>query len=79
MSNTREGAPCVDANPELFFNLKNGADVKRAKNLCAKCTHQVACLNEAIEYKKLSGCDLEGIYGGFTPEERNQLTRKKAS
>jgi WhiB family redox-sensing transcriptional regulator len=69
-SNWRERAACADS-PELFFPIGatglSAVQVEQAKVVCESCPVRPACLKSAVE----SGED--GIWGGFTEDERRQL------
>lgn len=74
MTNWRKRAACRDADPELFFPVskvdrKNQDQIRRAKNICARCPVRKECLQEAME----SGD--EGVFGGTTDEERREMRR----
>jgi hypothetical protein len=61
--------PCqtVDADKIFFSNL--ASRVAQAKDLCSKCPARYAC--------SLLGVSAEfGIFGGLTPEERDEIWGK---
>lgn len=61
-------ANCINADPDLFFSTEQDsfgrARVQEAKAYCATCPIKSACLNEALAE------NLEGIWGGYTFNER---------
>lgn len=71
-------APCTQEDPELFFPVSyqggNELQVKQAKAVCKVCPidTKMACLEYALE------TDADGIFGGTTPIERNDIKRKRA-
>ena len=72
--NWREMAGCRDADPDLFFpngiGMASQVQSDRAKAVCHGCLVVDRCLAFALR----SGQD-EGIWGGLTPEERQQSRR----
>jgi WhiB family redox-sensing transcriptional regulator len=69
------GVPCENA-PEMFFleqRDRMGPEKMRiAKELCSSCPVRVLCLEYALE-----AGEQDGIWGGFTRNERNALTRRR--
>jgi WhiB family redox-sensing transcriptional regulator len=67
-------AACRDQDPELFFPLGDGKfskdQVARAKAICARCALVEQCRDWALE----SGI-AEGVWGGYTEQERRSLRR----
>jgi len=64
-----EDATCQYTDPEIFFALDLGSQVQ-AKEVCDSCPIRMQCLDYAIQAK------IEyGIFGGFTPEERNKIKK----
>lgn len=65
-------AACRSADPELFFPISSAglsrADVARAKEVCARCQVRPQCLDYA-----LAACELHGVWGGTSAEERRLL------
>lgn len=78
MSDWRSRAACRDQDPELFFPVSElgpgASQVAEAKAVCARCPVRVECLRYAVE----GGLD-HGIFGGTTPTERRQLTRRSGT
>ena len=72
--NWREMAACRDTDPDLFFpngiGMASQVQSDRAKAVCHVCLVVDRCLSFALR----SGQD-EGIWGGLTPEERQQSRR----
>jgi WhiB family redox-sensing transcriptional regulator len=62
-----EDALCAQTDPELFFPNK-GCNVTIPRRVCAQCPVRTQCLEEA-----LADSSLDGIWGGTTPRERQQL------
>jgi WhiB family redox-sensing transcriptional regulator len=72
----RDMAACLEADPELFFPVGNTTqqamrDIEEAKAICVGCHVSSVCLEWALE----TGQD-HGIWGGLTEEERRTLQRK---
>jgi WhiB family redox-sensing transcriptional regulator len=69
-------AACRSADPELFFPISSAglsrSEVARAKEICAGCQVRPQCLGYA-----LAACELHGVWGGTSAEER-QLLRSPA-
>lgn len=67
--------PCMISDPEAWFpNLAQGRsrEVLNAKQLCKTCPVRMQCLEYAM-----SNSDLQGIWGGLTPKERQGMRRKR--
>lgn len=60
-------AICSQTDPELFFPPKGG-NAAPAKRVCFRCPVIVECRAYA-----LSRTDLDGIWGGTTPTDRQRL------
>ena len=73
----RAAGACVSADPDLFFPVsgtgKGAAQAARACQICAGCPVRRQCLEFALE----TG-EMEGIWGGTTPDERIRARRKAA-
>jgi WhiB family redox-sensing transcriptional regulator len=71
----RAAGACVSADPDLFFPVsgtgKAAAQAARACQVCAGCPVRRQCLQFAVE----TG-EMEGIWGGTTPDERIRARRK---
>jgi len=66
-----EGAACAQTDPELFFPEK-GKPCVSAKLVCRRCPVVAACLEWALK----SPIRVDGIWGGTTPKERQELRRE---
>ena len=66
-----EGAACAQTDPEIFFPDKGKASAA-AKLICRGCPVIEACL----EYALNSPIRVEGVWGGTTFRERQELRRK---
>jgi len=67
-----DGAACAQTDhPELFFPEK-GQPPALAKLVCLRCEVKQKCL----EYALTSPVGLDGIWGGTTPKQRQELRRK---
>lgn len=66
-ANWRVDAACGDADPELFFPVKEQLG-RQAKQYCHACPVRLECLTEAMEHPEISG-----VWGGLTAEERSRL------
>jgi WhiB family redox-sensing transcriptional regulator len=66
----RAGAACANFDPDLFFPEPGAteAQIAQAKAVCVSCPVKQVCLDEALRTN-----DRDGICGGLTPEEREQL------
>jgi WhiB family transcriptional regulator, redox-sensing transcriptional regulator len=69
-------AACKSADPELFFPISHsgpaGAQIMRAKAICAGCAVQDECLRYA-----LAADPVHGVWGGMSEEERRLLRRRE--
>lgn len=68
----RADAACQDSDPAIFFPVAGPtvrADVKRAKEICAKCPVRQACLDYSLQLP----FPWHGIFGGLTPRERSAI------
>jgi len=67
-------AACRDQDPELFFPVGDGSfgkdQVARAKAICGRCPLVEQCRDWALE----AGI-AEGVWGGYTEQERRSLRR----
>jgi WhiB family redox-sensing transcriptional regulator len=64
-------ALCAQTDPELFFpNTKDNSYSHLAKKICSTCTVRLDCLEWALTNK-----EEHGIWGGFTPSERERMSR----
>ena len=71
----RNGANCLNSDPELFFpNGTTGPakdQIDQAKKVCAGCDVKEQCLVYALE----TGQD-SGVWGGLSEDERRALKRR---
>ena len=64
-----EWALCAQVDPELFFpEYRANAVAAAARRICATCPVRAECLRYA-----LTDPDLDGIWGGTTPRQRQRL------
>ena len=69
--------PCMNA-PDLFFVDDDSTGVlasyNYARQLCAECPVMALCASYAVENN-----EIEGMWGGTTPNQRRDLRRLKSS
>ncbi len=74
----RNESLCRDTDPDLFFPVGTTghalAQIARAKEVCAECPVNVACLDFALETNQDSG-----IWGGTSEEERRVVRRAQVA
>ena len=64
-----DSALCAQVDPELFFpEYRANAVAAAARRICATCPVRDDCLRYA-----LTDPDLDGIWGGTTPRQRQRL------
>jgi WhiB family redox-sensing transcriptional regulator len=63
--------PCQETDPEIWFPPGQGPSYKLAREFCNRCPVKAECLTYALEND-----EQEGMFGGLSPVERNQLKRK---
>ncbi len=73
----RHNAACASLDTNLFFPDPEGGPeinsmVTSAKAVCAECPVRQSCLEFAIRTRQL-----DGIWGGHTPEERRSIRRRR--
>jgi len=66
-----DGAACAQTDPELFFPEK-GQQVVKAKLVCFRCPVR----NECLQYALTSPIRVDGIWGGTTPKQRQDMRRR---
>ena len=70
--NWRDGAACLDGDPELFFPTGNThpalLQIEEAKVICCRCEVAQTCLRRAME-----SCQDTGVWGGLSEDERRML------
>jgi hypothetical protein len=64
--------PCRREDPNLWFSHARG-DRARAKQLCLGCPMREACLEQALEFERITKEPQLGIIAGLTPQERTNL------
>jgi WhiB family redox-sensing transcriptional regulator len=73
----RNGAACLDEDPELFFPIGITGpalvQIEEAKVICHRCEVLEPCLRWAIEF----GQD-GGVWGGLSADERRALKRRSS-
>lgn len=67
----QEGAACRFEQPERFTQPEP-ADIAPAKDTCRRCPVRQQCLATALRHDPIADV---GIWGGTTPDERDQLRR----
>jgi WhiB family redox-sensing transcriptional regulator len=60
--------------PEVFGDQQNGMIWEQAKKICADCSVTDECLKSELPFEQASG-RRNGIWGGLTPKERDQLVK----
>lgn len=68
----RDQALCQSRDPELFFPERSNSTRanKEAKQVCHACEVERECLTYALE------ADVDGVWGGTSPRERDRLRRE---
>lgn len=73
----RKSGACATADPDLFFPIATQGEALRhaeaALRICAGCLVRRQCLQFAVDMG-----EMDGIWGGTTPEERRRARRKQA-
>ena len=73
----RDGAACLDEDPELFFPVGNTGpallQIENARAVCHRCEVARTCLNWAVESSQQ-----DGVWGGQSYDERRALKRRTA-
>lgn len=67
---------CRDTDPEIFFSGV-ASKIEKAKAHCRVCPIRLACLENALEFEKVSGERLHGVQGGLTEDERAKTTFRR--
>jgi WhiB family redox-sensing transcriptional regulator len=68
-------AECQGVDPDIFFpehDFSAKYQVAQAKQFCNVCAAKKACLNYAI-----ANGEVQGVWGGMTPQERRQERRRR--
>jgi WhiB family transcriptional regulator, redox-sensing transcriptional regulator len=75
VANWRASGACLHADPDLFFPISSAGralgQIAQAKAICARCPVIRECLEFAY-----ANTPIQGIWGGTTPEERQQARRR---
>jgi WhiB family transcriptional regulator, redox-sensing transcriptional regulator len=66
---------CAGIGQEFFY-LGVGGNSRPAKAVCRTCPVRRECLADALEHSGDFGSGLHGIWGGTSPEEREDLRRQ---
>jgi WhiB family redox-sensing transcriptional regulator len=73
----RAAGACVSADPDLFFPVSPGGEaagqIAQALRICGGCGVRRQCLEFALRMH-----EMEGIWGGTTPQERVRARRAEA-
>ena len=67
----RQHGACRGLDPAIFYPLDD-EDAEPAKEVCAVCPVQAACLEHALATR-----EKEGIWGGATERERRRIIRQR--
>lgn len=71
----RHAAACAGEEPDLFFPVGSTgpalAQIKAAKQVCARCPVRAECLAFALDTRQVFG-----VWGGLSEDERDQLRRR---
>lgn len=69
---------CANEDLEIFFPLDTDRrGVALAKSVCAGCPWATDCLEDAMRVETSGKAQRYGIYGGLTPRQRADLSRKR--
>jgi WhiB family redox-sensing transcriptional regulator len=60
--------------PEVFGDQQNGMIWEQAKRICHECSVTDECLKSELPFEQASG-RRNGMWGGLTPKERDQLVK----
>jgi WhiB family transcriptional regulator, redox-sensing transcriptional regulator len=73
-----ERALCAQADPDAWFPDKGHRELARlAKRICARCPVRAQCLEHALSGADTWGGIATGIWGGTTPQQRDQLRQQR--
>jgi len=71
-TNWRKDAACAGIDSEVFFSsIEDESASERAKEICATCPVQEACLQYALSTNQAAG-----VWGGLDANERRRLRRR---
>lgn len=67
--------PCYGRSTDFVFTIRprDWRKVERAKAACDRCPVKQQCLNRELDWMRQGIARTDGIYGGTTPEERQQI------
>lgn len=68
----RTHAACRGIDPEIFYPVTDEEEAEQAKEVCAECPVQEACLEHALAVR-----EKDGIWGGCTERERRRIMRQR--
>jgi len=68
--NWRDKAYCKQSSTQIDFYAEDKYTIKLAKSMCTLCPVAHECLVFAVRNQ-----ERYGVWGGFTPRERNKITR----
>jgi WhiB family transcriptional regulator, redox-sensing transcriptional regulator len=76
----QDDAECkgLDSNiffPEVFGDQQNGMIWEQARKICGACSVREQCLKSELSFEQATG-RRNGMWGGLTPKEREQLSRR---
>jgi WhiB family redox-sensing transcriptional regulator len=73
-----ERALRAQAGPDAWFPAKRQREFTQlAKRICARCPVRAECLEYALSGAGTWGGIATGIWGGTTPQERDQLRQQR--
>jgi WhiB family redox-sensing transcriptional regulator len=73
-----ERALCAQADPDAWFPDQNQRELTQlAKRICSQCLVRAQCLDYALSGADTWGGIAAGIWGGTTPQERDQLRQQR--
>ena len=73
MIDWRRHAACRGFDTELFFAKADTRDGRAVLQICESCPVASECLKFALEFEFMSDGKAAGIYGGFTPTQRDAM------
>lgn len=74
----RRRAACLEHDPEIFFPVWNKeANWEQPRAVCRSCDVADACLAFAEKMEADTPGTREGMWGGFTPDERRRAHRNR--
>lgn len=67
----RTKAACLGLDPQTFYP-ETDDEAQAAKDVCAECPVQSACLEQALARR-----EKDGVWGGCTERERRRIIRQR--